>query len=321
LTLNYDDVARALREYGLRLNHSYNHFALNQLAKMPMPLNIRSLQLMSALTLWAGGLQAEVTQDTVLGEWVGTYTCAQGLTGLTLTIAEATPTRARALFHFYADSRNPRVPSGCFTMDGAYDPASGQLRLEGRDWLLRPNGYYVVHFDGDIDARGERFSGKVRIRNCGTFDLTRAPSPVELPPKCLLADAPAASQIEASAGVIANSLGDGGRIDLKILFDFGAATILAHSAAQLDELGRILLSPELIDRRVAILGHTDSVGTADDNRALSARRAISVRDYLITNFLIPSERFEVEGHGEDRLKLSNAPEDAANRRVEIALLD
>ena len=46
---------------------------------------------------------------SVLGPWVGTYVCSQGLTGLTLSITEATPTRASALFHFYADPRNPRV--------------------------------------------------------------------------------------------------------------------------------------------------------------------------------------------------------------------
>lgn len=68
---------------------------------------------------------ASAPARSVLGPWVGTYVCSQGLTGLTLSIAEATPTptQARALFHFYADPSNPRVPTGCFTMTGQYDPA------------------------------------------------------------------------------------------------------------------------------------------------------------------------------------------------------
>jgi outer membrane protein OmpA-like peptidoglycan-associated protein len=290
-----------------------------QIHRHSLGLTVMLLSVM--LLISAGAPAAEGGRETVIGEWVGTYTCAQGLTGLTLTIAEATPTRARALFHFYADPRNPRVPTGCFLMDGAYDPASGRLRLEGRDWLLRPGGYRVVHFDGDVDARGERFDGTVRLGGCTTFALARAASPVETPPRCMLPDVPAADGIEASAGAIADALGTSGRIDLNILFDFGAATIRPDSAAQLDELGRILLSPDLAQRRVAIHGHTDAVGSEEANRALSARRAAAVRDYLVEGFLAPSERFEVEGHGEDRLKHPGAPEDGANRRVEIILLD
>jgi hypothetical protein len=114
----------------------------------------------------------------VLGEWVGTYTCAQGLTGLTLTIAEATLTSARALFHFYADPRNPRVPTGCFMMDGKYDPASGQLRLDGGDWLLRPGGYRVVSFEGEVDAEGRRRQSWRRWRSFSSrseFSLATCP--------------------------------------------------------------------------------------------------------------------------------------------------
>ncbi|MCW5620460.1 MAG: OmpA family protein [Burkholderiales bacterium] len=285
------------------------------------------LMWLSIPTLWLchAGVIAQSGPDdarTVLGEWVGTYTCAQGLTGLTLTIAEATPTSTRALFHFYADPRNPRVPTGCFTMDGSYDPASGRLLLKGGKWLQRPSGYRVVSFDGSVDAEGRRFEGRVKgPQGCTTFDLVREPSPAPPLAQCALPDAPAAQPDQASAGVIAEALAGDGRIDLNILFDFAQASIRADGAGQLDELGRILMSPALAQRRIGIYGHTDAVGTAEANRLLSIRRATAVRDYLVQRFKADAGRFEVQGFGEDRLKLPESPEDETNRRVEIVVLD
>jgi outer membrane protein OmpA-like peptidoglycan-associated protein len=263
---------------------------------------------------------------TVLGEWVGTYTCAQGLTGLTLTITEATPTSARALFHYYADPRNPRVPTGCFMMDGSYDPTSGRLRLDGRNWLLRPAGYQLVSFDGDVDAEGRRFEGKVTgarapLRGCTTFQLARTASPQPPPAPCVLADAPPAQADRTSAGAIAEALAADGRIDLNILFDFAKATLRPDGTSQLDELGRILLSPALAERRIGIYGHTDAAGSAELNRKLSQARADAVRDYLVERFKAPASRFDARGFGKERLKLPHAPLDEANRRVEIVVLE
>lgn len=268
----------------------------------------------------------EAEARTVLGTWVGTYTCAQGLTGLTLTLAEATPTRARALFHFYADPRNPRVPTGCFTMDGHYDPGSSRLRLNGQDWLLRPGGYQVVSFDGTVDAEGKRFEGTVSgkrapLRGCTLFHLARAPSPAPASDRCVLPGVPSAQANQASAGVIADALAAAGRIDLDILFDFAKATIRPDGVSQLDELGRTLLTPALAERRIGIYGHTDAAGAADLNRKLSQARADAVRDYLVTRFNAPASRFDARGFGKDRLRLPQAPLDEANRRVEIVILD
>jgi outer membrane protein OmpA-like peptidoglycan-associated protein len=292
---------------------------------------IHRLQLaLCASTLCLSGMSAAmespgIDSRTVLGEWVGTYTCAQGLTGLTLTIAEATPTSARALFHFYADPRNPRVPTGCFTMDGSYDPADGHLRLTGRDWLQRPGGYQVVSFDGRVDAQGQQFEGTVTgqrgpLRGCTTFQLSRTASPAPPSERCVLPVAQVEQEDQVSAGAIADALATEGRIDLNILFDFAEATIRPDSATQLDELGRILLSPALAQHRIGIYGHTDAAGSADVNLRLSHARAIAVRDYLVERFQAQTERFDARGFGKEQLKLPDAPLDEANRRVEIVVL-
>lgn len=122
---------------------------------------------------------------TILGQWVGTYTCAQGLTGVTLTITEATPRSARALFHFYADPSNPLVPTGCFTQKGSYDEAAGHLTLSGERWLLRPPAYIVVGLDGDLDAERQSLDGLVTgARGCTSFHLVRRAAAPPAPLSC-----------------------------------------------------------------------------------------------------------------------------------------
>jgi outer membrane protein OmpA-like peptidoglycan-associated protein len=69
---------------------------------------------------------------------------------------------------------------------------------------------------------------------------------------------------------------------------------------------------------VAIEGHTDSVGSADDNRRLSERRAAEVRDYL-RSLGVPGDRMTGLGLGESAPLATNATAAgrAANRRAEI----
>ncbi|MFC3075706.1 OmpA family protein [Shinella pollutisoli] len=67
-------------------------------------------------------------------------------------------------------------------------------------------------------------------------------------------------------------------------------------------------------------GHTDSVGNAQYNLALSERRAGSVANYLASTGVDP-RRMSAVGYGMDRPVASNATEAgrAQNRRVEIAI--
>lgn len=76
-----------------------------------------------------------------------------------------------------------------------------------------------------------------------------------------------------------------------------------------------------LDLRLAIAGHTDSLGTEAYNQALSLRRADTVRSFLISQGIHPS-RLLSEGFGELRPIESNETEDgrSANRRVEFRVL-
>jgi outer membrane protein OmpA-like peptidoglycan-associated protein len=81
--------------------------------------------------------------------------------------------------------------------------------------------------------------------------------------------------------------------------------------------GIVASYPEL---RFTIEGHTDNVGSDVTNNELSLRRAISVRDYLMS-LGVPASSIEVQGHGPSRPVADNTSADgrARNRRVEIVL--
>ncbi|QUM87084.1 OmpA family protein [Moritella sp. 36] len=69
-----------------------------------------------------------------------------------------------------------------------------------------------------------------------------------------------------------------------------------------------------------IVGHTDSIGSAESNLTLSEERAESVSEYLNKRG-IKSGRLSTRGYGERRPIVSNKTKDgrAANRRVEITI--
>ncbi|HEX7706813.1 MAG TPA: OmpA family protein [Thermoanaerobaculia bacterium] len=89
----------------------------------------------------------------------------------------------------------------------------------------------------------------------------------------------------------------------------GARNALARIADQLRN------NPDV---RIAIEGHTDSVGSEELNQRLSERRATAVRDYLVSRGL-PAERMTTTGLGQNAPVASNdtAAGRQQNRRVEL----
>jgi outer membrane protein OmpA-like peptidoglycan-associated protein len=91
----------------------------------------------------------------------------------------------------------------------------------------------------------------------------------------------------------------------------GSLPILDRAVAMLREHAGI---------RIEIAGHSDNLGPADKNRALSQARAEAVRAYLIEKG-IDGGRLTAAGYGPDKPLESNATPQgrAKNRRVEFAL--
>ncbi len=104
----------------------------------------------------------------------------------------------------------------------------------------------------------------------------------------------------------------------RIQFDTGSATIAPESFGLLDRLVVVVRRCE--GAKVEIAGHTDSVGSADSNLALSEARAKSVVDYLAQSG-IAGERVEARGYGANRPVASNETAEgrAQNRRIEFTV--
>jgi outer membrane protein OmpA-like peptidoglycan-associated protein len=109
-------------------------------------------------------------------------------------------------------------------------------------------------------------------------------------------------------------------IDLNaVTFETGSAAIRPDQAPALSRLGELMKS--YIDenpREVFLIeGHTDAVGSAAANLALSDRRAESVALAMTEYFDVPPENMVVQGYGEAFLKVPTDAAERANRRASV----
>jgi outer membrane protein OmpA-like peptidoglycan-associated protein len=101
-----------------------------------------------------------------------------------------------------------------------------------------------------------------------------------------------------------------------VLFDTGQATLKPGAYASLDRLAEVLR--EQSGRKVLIEGHTDDVGSDQNNLGLSERRAQSVQAAL-TQRGVNRNQITALGKGENFPITSNESESGrqSNRRVEL----
>lgn len=101
--------------------------------------------------------------------------------------------------------------------------------------------------------------------------------------------------------------------DSGILFGFNSSALTNTSKASLRELAQILKDDPTTD--IAIVGHTDKVGTYDANIKVSKDRAFAVENYLQDCGVSPSQFKKVEGVGYDQY--DNSMTASQNRRVDV----
>jgi len=106
-------------------------------------------------------------------------------------------------------------------------------------------------------------------------------------------------------------------IGLPIKFGYDSAEILEQSKPYLNEVGKMLGLSNFKNEKLLIEGHTDASGSEAYNRALSERRARSVKKYLRVNFNIASDRLFVSGLGESKGLPGVSANSAVNRRVQF----
>ncbi len=108
------------------------------------------------------------------------------------------------------------------------------------------------------------------------------------------------------------------RIDVNtVTFDFGSWDV---APGQYDSLARIAsVINRALDRNAnevfLIEGHSDAVGSEEDNLTLSDRRAQSVAEILTSQFNVPPENLVTQGYGEEQLKIQTQEPERGNRRI------
>jgi outer membrane protein OmpA-like peptidoglycan-associated protein len=131
-------------------------------------------------------------------------------------------------------------------------------------------------------------------------------------------DAPAASGSPHAEHHASTS----GSLDLTVDFATGSADLTPAARQTLERLGKALSSPALASYKFRIEGHTDTVGTRDDNQKLSQARAEKVADFLEQGFAVAPDRLETVGMGEDGLLVQTPDQtnEPRNRRVHVVNL-
>lgn len=102
-----------------------------------------------------------------------------------------------------------------------------------------------------------------------------------------------------------------------ILFGFNSSELSDEAKASLTEFAEVLKSTP--DADVAILGHTDNVGTEKANQSVSEKRAKAVAKYLTEQEVAETQIKDVLGMSFNQPVASNDTEEgkAQNRRVEV----
>ena len=116
------------------------------------------------------------------------------------------------------------------------------------------------------------------------------------------------------------------RMTIHVNFDFDKSKIRKADKAKLKKA--IDFVRKYPDAKVALEGHTDSIGTEKYNQKLSEKRAEAVKQYLIKEGAVDKARISSTGYGELKPIAPNKTEKgrdnpkgrAENRRVEVLII-
>ncbi len=185
---------------------------------------------------------------------------------------------------------------------------------DSSDIQTNAKGAYVVDSDGDIVrdswnrcVRTNYWTAETAINKCeGIEEPKPAPVVVAPTPAPVATPAPAPVVIAVPPKFIGH-------------FDFNLTDLKTADIPELDVFAAYMNRD--CSCKVAITGHTDSMGPAEYNQNLSEERALEVADYLANKGVI-TDRMIVTGMGETAPVSDNATKAgrSENRRVEVEIV-
>ena len=102
------------------------------------------------------------------------------------------------------------------------------------------------------------------------------------------------------------------------LFDFDKAVLKEQGKVELHKLDEYIKSKGIRVVDINVIGHTDSTGSVEYNQALSERRAMAVKEYMVSEG-IDGSIIDASGEGESNPVADNNTSEgqALNRRVDV----
>lgn len=127
----------------------------------------------------------------------------------------------------------------------------------------------------------------------------------------------AAADVDARSLLVKELLEKGSASTSDILFDVNKDVIKKESFPIINQIADAMKKDASL--KIKIVGHTDNVGNASENLALSKRRAEAVSSYLIYSAGIDAQRIAADGKGATQPVADNKTSEgkAKNRRVEF----
>lgn len=242
--------------------------------------------------------------------------------------------------------RTYRIPSSGLTPLQILVPLRAQLEMAGYEVLLdcdqdscggfdfrfaidvlpAPNMYVNIRAYHFLSAHLPDIGAAVTVlasaaAGAGYLQVVQINVPMSDSPTPVPDPAPPDGAEVESPEVLTEQLVATGRVVLRDLeFGLGDTALARQATPDLEAIAQLLqFRPNL---RIAVVGHTDTVGGLEANIAVSRARARSVRTALITTYGAPGDRIEAEGMGYLSPTTSNltAQGREANRRVEVIVL-
>jgi outer membrane protein OmpA-like peptidoglycan-associated protein len=204
--------------------------------------------------------------------------------------------------------------------DQKYKETSEALRKSSTE-ALKENQAQLDKVRQQLNSQGDQLSQQAQ-------DLKKKERELEARNKELQGEKSARIEAEKKAAAAMASLAEIARVkeeqrgmvitlDGAVLFASGKATLLPIAEQKLGQVAEVLQNQD-DSKKIVVEGHTDSVGSDENNRRLSQDRADAVRAFLVTKG-VPSARISSVGRGESTPIGDNKTPDgrAMNRRVEI----
>lgn len=255
-----------------------------------------------------------------------------------LALGDFTPTYESFSFGFVRDNKSlltPDEPSAVWVSFNASSEGSVNFTVrdaEGNEIInngIAKNLYWASQYNRKAKVSVWRQKTRLRVYMNETklIDLPRAFDPAQQYRLLFHANlygteglSYAISQLRVAEGMPdtrSKLITEGKFVTNAILFDVNKAVVKPSSYGVIKEIAQVL--KENAGVKVAIVGHTDSDGSAAGNLTLSKQRAESVKNILVAEFGIDASRLSTDGKGSGQPidNRNTAEAKASNRRVEF----